>query len=720
MHTKNNLIDDIKNCFYQEYFSLPDLFIMFFAVGVGLFFYLNQVPYIFISVLFVVLLILRQKILVFLLLTASVSYLYTYFYYKNHKVTFVNEFNFYKGTGVVDAIIYKTYATQIVINDLQFFGKHNNIQLNKIRLNVKDKEMLNNISIGSLVAFRSTLSPPPDFIIPLGYNFKEQAYFDKISGVGRADFIEQIDKPNNSYNVAINNIRNDIYNFLINKLGDRVGNFAAALMIGEAKAIPEDIAKSMRGAGISHILCVSGLHLSLVCLFFYISIRFMLNISNYIAFNFNIKKIAAIFAIILSFFYLLLTGGQVSAKRAFFMSFATFFAILVDKFSVINRIIMITLTGLLIEKPSYVTSPSFILSFSAVLSLINGSIILSKLHSYFYNNPIKIYSKITKDIGEYRDTTHNILFIFFARILSTLYYPINYFSQSIFSTFLASVVTAPFSVYFFYTYATYSVVGNLIAVPFTSFVVMPLALLSLFMYFVSDSGFLLNLLSYAIEFIIQVSKYVSNLQGSYMHIGVIDTTYVALYGFFLLLFTCFQNTLKIFSIIPLIICYFLCFTSSMPNLIINGKNKEIIIKDNDVYKVFLQKTSDIKEEFYKNWLGDVQFISRSKSEPFNVINLNNTTKLMVLYKNCIEDISQYVKADVIIKFQEDGKCYKSSYNFIKYKNLTHNIKSNVNIENNLIIKNNEILYCINGTCEIKLLNSKFLDRFNNFLPEIEK
>jgi len=52
-------------------------------------------------------------------------------------------------------------------------------------------------------------------------------------------------------------------------MGSREGNFAAAILIGETKAIPIDVAKNMRDSGIAHILSVSGLHLSLVAMLFY-------------------------------------------------------------------------------------------------------------------------------------------------------------------------------------------------------------------------------------------------------------------------------------------------------------------------------------------------------------------------------------------------------------------------------------------------------------------
>jgi len=80
---------------------------------------------------------------------------------------------------------------------------------------------------------------------------------------------EVISQKNSSFNDFIQRLRAKIYSRLVEVMGSREGNFAAAILIGETKAIPIDVAKNMRDSGIAHILSVSGLHLSLVAMLFY-------------------------------------------------------------------------------------------------------------------------------------------------------------------------------------------------------------------------------------------------------------------------------------------------------------------------------------------------------------------------------------------------------------------------------------------------------------------
>ena len=64
------------------------------------------------------------------------------------------------------------------------------------------------------------------------------------------------------------------YNQLLTYGFSAIYDFAAALFLGEIGGIDQTTLKNMRFAGISHILCVSGLHLSLVSAIFFITSRF--------------------------------------------------------------------------------------------------------------------------------------------------------------------------------------------------------------------------------------------------------------------------------------------------------------------------------------------------------------------------------------------------------------------------------------------------------------
>ncbi|GAT78590.1 competence locus E protein 3, partial [Ehrlichia ruminantium] len=122
-----------------------------------------------------------------------------------------------------------------------------------------------------------------------------------------------------------------------------------------------------------------GLHLSFITgLFFSLSRNLLVFFGN-LAESYNIKKISAVIAIIVSLIYLLLTGMPVSAERAFLMTSYVFIGILIDRRHNNFRAIAIAAFIILLCYPEAVLNPSFQMSFAAVLALIASCDIFTKL-----------------------------------------------------------------------------------------------------------------------------------------------------------------------------------------------------------------------------------------------------------------------------------------------------------------------------------------------------
>ncbi len=300
---------------------------------------------------------------------------------------------------------------------------------NKIRVNVA-KKFTTKLKIDDRIKFKTKLYPLQSSVLPGTFDFGFYLQMQKIAATGYALSTPQIlakQNQNNFYtnlNTKINNLRIIAYNRLINLIGDKHGNFVAAILIGETKSIDPIIAKNMRDSGIAHILSVSGLHLSLVALILYVSSRIILNFSNFLAYQVNIKIIAAIISILGSFGYLIFSGGNIAATRAFIMTLVFIISIMVGRTPYPIRSVMIAALVILLITPEYIFHPSFQLSFAAVLCLISGYEFYIR-HRIFFGSNLGFLAKIK-----------------------------TYILANIYSSFLASIVTAPFVVYHFYKFAT--------------------------------------------------------------------------------------------------------------------------------------------------------------------------------------------------------------------------------------------------------------------------
>ncbi len=130
------------------------------------------------------------------------------------------------------------------------------------------------------------LYKPQNSILPGDYDFGFYAYLSDIEANGYAMSEPQIIERNETnFDSFIYRVRSYIYNNLIEKLGKDKGNFAAAILLGETKGLNRQIMQDMRQSGISHVLCVSGLHLSLVVMIIFLTTSpniFFIRVSNYL------------------------------------------------------------------------------------------------------------------------------------------------------------------------------------------------------------------------------------------------------------------------------------------------------------------------------------------------------------------------------------------------------------------------------------------------------
>ncbi len=207
---------------------------------------------------------------------------------------------------------------------------------------------------------------------------------------------------------------------LINIMGKDVGGVSYALLFGDKTLIDGDIYNLFRASGTSHLLAISGLHISIIIGLVYFLIR-----------KLRIKNLYK-FLIMLAFLgvYCYLCGFAVSVCRASIMGLVMIGSKLIGKrYDSLNALGFAGMIILLFS-PLSIFSAGFLLSFGAVLAIILFSKALDKVKF-----------------------PHNIV----RKIVTTM-----------FITFVVTIFTYPITASFFREIALYSVFANLIIIPLFS------------------------------------------------------------------------------------------------------------------------------------------------------------------------------------------------------------------------------------------------------------
>ena len=144
----------------------------------------------------------------------------------------------------------------------------------------------------------------------------------------------------------------------------------AALLMGEEKAIPKEIRDAYQKTGLSHLLAISGMQLTIVALGIFWLLRWLGALIPWVVLRIDVRFWAAVLALLGTVFYTLLAGASVSLVRASIMAGIVMIAVLSGRMRSALRAWCAAVVLVIVFNPVMVTRAGFQLSIAAVLGLI--------------------------------------------------------------------------------------------------------------------------------------------------------------------------------------------------------------------------------------------------------------------------------------------------------------------------------------------------------------
>ncbi|MHA6299119.1 ComEC/Rec2 family competence protein [Devosia sp. CAU 1758] len=323
------------------------------------------------------------------------------------------------------------------------------------------------------------LAPIPGPILPGAHDGQFHAYFIGVGAYGSATgSVERIaDGDNFSLARQVLALRMAIGNRIATVLEGDSAAIGRAMVVGDQSGITDETREVMAASGLAHIYSISGLHLSIVAGGIFWLVRLALASLPALV-GWPVKQIAALVGIVAAFLYLLLAGGvdNVPAFRSTLMLALIFGAVLAGRRALTMRNVAIAAILIVLIDPSSIFRPSFQLSFAAVVGLIG-----------IYELP---RPQIAGSPGR------------LARIG-------NVIAATAWTSFIAGLATLLFSAYHFQQTAPLGVIGNVLALPFVSLVIMPFGVFSvLAMPFGVEAPFI-TIMGWGIDRMVDVAELVA-------------------------------------------------------------------------------------------------------------------------------------------------------------------------------------------------------------------
>ena len=243
-------------------------------------------------------------------------------------------------------------------------------------------------------------------------------------------------------------------------MDDTQAGTLSAMVLGDKRGLDEDVKDAYQSAGISHILSLSGLHISAVgmCLF---------TVLSKIGLGLYISSALSIFCIIS---YGIMTGLSTSTIRALIMFLIAIIGKNIGRTYDLTSAISVSAVFILLDNPYLIYDSGFLMSFLSVIGIgllysvlvSNFSDIKEQIVDWIYRLRHKNNQNLIVD-----SSLHNVI----EQERETLYSSLkNKVLQSLCISISATLATLPVVINTFYKISRYGVFINLIVVPLMSLI----------------------------------------------------------------------------------------------------------------------------------------------------------------------------------------------------------------------------------------------------------
>lgn len=448
---------------------------------------------------------------------------------------------------------------RVIFRDIEVIGEDRSADIPaRVRLSLPGKGIV--VRPNDRLRFLARLNPPPGPVLPGGYDFARDLFFKNIGAIGfiygapdvihRASSLSARSLFSREYWRA--SIGERVSAAFIANGQEQAGSIAAALLIGDRGGVSEETRASFAVSGLAHILAISGLHMALVVTFVIFLIRAALATSQHVALNYPIRNIAVMGGLVTGLAYYVVSGGSVSATRAFMMVGIMALALLFGKRALNVRNVALAGLTIMALNPVAAISPGFQMSFIATISLVvfAGYWIGAPKNS---NQPNSFLHRLFKVAQRY----------LFGLIVTSL---------------LAGFSTGLFAAFHFHRIAPMGLIANLLGIPIFSLLVMPFGFLGML---AMPFGFELPffaVMGYGIEQIVTISGWLSDFSKNIATTGQLERSAFFLTSMSFLLFCLLKSKLRLLMVPFFLLGFFSLKNGGVPDIFISEDGKTVALR----------------------------------------------------------------------------------------------------------------------------------------------
>jgi competence protein ComEC len=427
----------------------------------------------------------------------------------------------------------------------------------RVRVSIDDEDAPPGIAPGAEVRVRARLAPPPPMALPGTYDFARDAWFKGIGAVGKA--IGPVVMVRSAEPHGIDRAREGLRRHIAAQLPASSAGIATALATGDQNAVDEEDAEAMRRSGLTHLLSVSGLHIAAVVTFAMLLCLRLLALSERLALRFNLVLVSAGVAAAAGIGYTLLTGAQVPTVRSCVAALLVLGGIALGRDAISIRLIAAGALLVLLFRPEALAGASFQMSFAAVTAIV-------AMHSSGWARRLFL----RREEGLAMRAGRALL-------------------ATVGTGVVVEVALIPLALFHFHRAGLYGVAANIIAIPLTTFVIMPLEAGALLLDGLGWGKPLWLLCGMAIDGLLGIAHFVASAKGA---VAMMPSITGWAFGLMVAggLWLCLWSTrIRLLGIAPALVGAAGAALSPTPDLLITGDGKHLAVVASDGTPLLLRE-----------------------------------------------------------------------------------------------------------------------------------
>jgi len=419
----------------------------------------------------------------------------------------------------------------------------------KVRVNVPlaafgDEGIPAGLAEGAVVNLRARLMPPASPMLPGSYDFARAAWFKGLAATGTMVGPLALLEPAPERG-GLAKVQRWLAAHVRSRVDGSAGTIAAAFASGDRGSITESDEIAMRDSGLTHLLSISGLHVSAVIAAAYFAVMKLLALWPALALRVRLPVVAAVVGALTGVGYTLLTGAEVPTVRSCVAALLVLGALVLGREALSLRMVAVAAGFVLLLWPESAIGPSFQMSFAAVLAIVALSTC----------DPVRAFLA-PREEPWWRRIGQQVVMLFATGVVIEL-------------------ALMPIVLFHFHRAGMYGAIANVVAIPLVTFVSMPLIALGLLLDSVGLGGPAWWLVQQSLDLLLAIAHFTAGQAGAVTLMPQISGLAIALFVMGGLWLGLWSGRARLAGFAPVVVASGLVLATPIPDVLVAGDGRQV-------------------------------------------------------------------------------------------------------------------------------------------------